>query len=156
MSDNEKNPFLGTYDAEESRSKVGVKKDEALVNLGTGEVTGYVEVGKFRKFDAEPFVKVYNIGLALWMGLGRTTGIVLGYVLLNLDYNKDYVLFNIKICADELGLSEMSVRRAIGELLNRRILAKSTIPSKYYVNINYFFRGDRLKYMKRNGAKRTN
>lgn len=122
----------------------------ALVNSGTGEYEGDVCFGKRVKTDKTNFVKMYANGMRMFLGL-KSPGIkvfmlIFDELMTNANYQADTVVLNYELLTDELKetISQATFYRGINELRKAKFLAPSYIPTIYWVNIDYVFRGNRL------------
>lgn len=130
------------------RAKLGDERRGFIVDNGTGEILGHGGAisYEFEEVDKERFVKLYLEGLKRAAGLSKA-----GLSVFELVYNEmrgkpgeDTVLLGV----DMSKMEERSFNRGLRELLEKEFLFRSTLASKFFVNIRFMFNGDRLAFVK--------
>ena len=81
------------------------------------------------------------------MKLSKTAREVLWYIMNNIPQDRGYVLIDNGAVMDFCHFkTRKSVREAVVELLDKDILARTTINKKYWVNPLILFNGNRIVY----------
>jgi hypothetical protein len=130
------------------RARLGDERRGLIVDNGTGEILGHGGAisYEFEEVDKERFVKLYLEGLKRAACLSKA-----GLSVFEIVYNEmrskpgeDTVLLGV-------GMGDMEERtfnRGLRELLEKEFLFRSTLASKFFVNIRFMFNGDRLAFVK--------
>jgi len=123
-----------------------------LVSKDSGEmispVAGFWET---REVDSEQFIKIYVKGIsdfASLSGPGRKLFAVLCRVMAG-NHNSDKLYMTHLTCSkmnlpDDEQMSIASFNRGIRELIDKRFIAPEDRVGWYWVNVCYFYNGDRL------------
>lgn len=115
--------------------------------------------------DRSQFIKVYINAFPVLSDLKNSTKIVYQYILLQVskEVGRDIFHFSFRdycqLCEQNLSLikvSEKTYYNAIQELLDKEILYKCTSPSLFFINIDYIFNGDRLRFITEFHTRKTN
>jgi len=145
------NPFMSGDKGGLENIPIGVKnilvndKDNAIVNLNTGEVGGAVVFKKFKTIDEEEFVKIYVSQLKDLFSLKTNAMKVLSYIMSILKPNRDVIEFDLDECKKYTRYSSATaIYGGLGILLESKIIARSNKYYKYFINPTYFFNGNRL------------
>lgn len=158
----ETNPFWEalTIETRKRRSKLLPDEEQMLVSRKTGEVGGITEMSLIYEVDNEAFVKVYKRFLHVFFDTSKNAQKLFEVVLSEVAKKKeqDEIYLHPKT-ADRYhkdkpnnqtgkGYSESSFYRAISELIEKGILAKSaTGPNLYWINPVIFWNGDRIRFV---------
>jgi predicted transcriptional regulator len=142
---NEENPFIHELLSIKRKNKiVAVARNKSVVDRLTGEATDAVFMGIQREVDKEDFVKIFTSGMKELFDLSKNTLKVFSY-LLSITSFDDKIFFELNHCKKYTGYtSRETIFKAIRELLQNGIIAKSLHPNMYFINPNYFYKGDRL------------
>jgi len=131
------------------------KTGEELIisNTNTGEVVGGAAFHKKVLVDKTQFVKLYIQGVSALAGLSKTAGRVLEMIMseVSKNSNKDEVYVTIYE-AKNYAIPEAVFKRGLKELRlatedREPVLFESIRPGWYFININYFFNGDRMHFI---------
>jgi hypothetical protein len=122
---------------------------QVVADKKTGELYEMYKVQDMTTLvDSRKFVKVYADSGTTIKDFSVPTLRVWCYILQHLQPNKDYIEINPKVCMEFCGYkgkSNASFYNGISELIEKNILALSTINEKYWVNSDFIYNGNRLK-----------
>ena len=100
-----------------------------------------------QKVDHAQFIKIFRENLGIVMKLSKTAREVLWYIMNNIPQDRGYVLIDNATVMDFCHFkTRKSVREAVVELLDKDVLARTTINKKYWVNPLILFNGNRIVY----------
>jgi len=118
-----------------------------VVNRETGEVDGYSAFIREAVVDESQFIKVFTRELrALW-DLSKVASRVLAYVMTCMRMGEDGIYFNMRKCMEYTGYkSERSIINGISELIEHKVLARSTSINIYFINPSIIFNGNRVVF----------
>ena len=147
------NPFW-----EPTEVKVGTKFITVAGGMhGTeeGESVQHSGIHIVTEIDKEEFVKLYTKNMRVFFDLKPTTQKVLQVVLdaVQQSPNADCIYMHW-LSVDEylkthsLGMSKASFHNAMNELINKKFIAKSVEPHKFWINPHLFFNGDRMTFVR--------
>ena len=105
--------------------------------------------------DKDQFIMLYISAFPALSNLTKSAKILYQYVLVkvNKEIGKDKILMNYKeysMMVEKnglIGISQATYYRALDELLTSEILFQSAITNQYFINIAYFFNGNRLRFI---------
>lgn len=149
------NPFVG---AAVANTKQGVKrisnKDGSrmlVVSETTGEIVAPAGFWQAQEVDKTQFVKLYVNGVKMFReltGAGTKVFEVL-YLKVQESIGKDVIYLSF-YDLDQLKtpMSESTFMRGMRELVAKNFLAESMSPSRYFLNPDYMWNGDRLAFVK--------
>lgn len=150
------NPFTEEFFIQKSKKQINISNmgsNISLLDNDTGEIQG-THISTYKEVDAEEFVKIFTGNLALVFGL-TSSGIkaltVLLFCVQHYAMDSDVVLIN-KYTLDEFvkntdhQLSLATLYRGLEELEKNKIIAKHAIVGRYFINPNFCFNGNRIKY----------
>ena len=140
------NPFLESLKIPLApKSNMFVKRDEAIINLSSGNIQEDVLLtGKRKYVDGEHFVKIFVKEMEIIFDLTRPAQKIFTYMLSKVEYD-DRLHFDIKECKASLKYkSESQIFIGIKELLLNRFIAKTSWTNVYWINPKLFYKGDRL------------
>jgi hypothetical protein len=117
-------------------------------NIETGEEVNYQEMGIHdnRTVDSREYRKVYVDALPTIACLSSAGLKVWCYVLARIIARKDEVGINMEDCMEYTGYkTRANVYNGIVNLLENGLLFKKVGSGVYFININTFFNGNRIK-----------
>ncbi len=140
------NPFLESLRVPLApKSNMFVKRDEAIINLSSGNIQEDVLLtGKRKYVDGEHFVKIFVKEMEAIFDLTLPAQKIFTYMLSKVEYD-DKLHFDIKDCKVSLKYkSESQIFIGIKELMLNRFIAKTSWTNVYWINPKIFYKGDRL------------
>lgn len=153
----EHNPSVLGLTFETKNQRVFVKNNQALVitDKQTGELFVGQQSATFIRpelVDTDKFIKIYTAGVDELMNLSASALKVFRVIYLLMQTHKDTDLFTLDYkylkSKQSWGWSLPTFNNGLNELLNKGILFKSTAPSQYFINVKYFFNGNRINIVK--------
>jgi len=128
--------------------KMGDEKRGLIVDGTSGEIfgAGTAIAYQFEEVDKDRFVKIFvgAIEQAAGMTKAGLSVFQLIYDQMRTNKDKDYVLLS----AHDAGIPQRTFQRGLKELVDKGFLYQSTIPGKWWVNVQYMFNGDRIALVK--------
>lgn len=134
-------------------AKIGTRRltnkagDKCMVVSESGEVLAPAGFHEVIEVDRTQFVKLYVGGVTVFNDLSaagtKVFRMVYKFILNN--PNTDQILLHHKVVKS---IPKTTFEKGLTELLSKEILYRSTLPSLFYLNINYMFNGDRLALVK--------
>lgn len=121
--------------------------NKEIIDKATGEVmdsTGHMVMGRQKVVDSDEFTKVYFKELKNSLNASKGDMQVLIYLSNNLEYNQNFVLFDIDDCIKQTMLSDTTIYRSLANLCDAGIIARSDKFYKYFINPVMMFKGDRI------------
>jgi hypothetical protein len=150
------NPFIndcfvdhvGSY----SKSKAARFKTENGVHLITrdGEqipMDNHVYVASQFSVDSEEFAKIFQSSMR-GIGLGKVSSAILMHIASILGKNDVTVFLDVEEMTELLDISKPTYYNALFELVNAKVLARSKVSYKFFVNPLFIFNGNRLTIVK--------
>ena len=140
------NPFLESLKIPlVPKSNMFVKRDEAVINLSSGNLQEDVLLtGKRKYVNGEHFIKIFVKEMETIFDLTRPAQKVFTYMLSKVEYN-DRLHFDIDDCKTLLKYkSDSQVFAGLKELLLNKFIARTSWTSVYWINPKLFYKGDRL------------
>lgn len=144
------------------RTKVLFKDgNKALIDASTGELAGQLQRVYIHdvEVDKEKFIKIYSSTIDELMNLTgaglKIFKLVYRIVLDNPNIDFVYLDFNELIHFKTWSWSFSTFKTGINELLKKNIIYKAVGTHKYFINIGYFFNGDRVAVIKQYRLKQT-
>lgn len=124
--------------------------DKHLLNSQTGDLEPALTVQfNMKPVDTQEFTKIFTDFMGLMVNLKSPAQRVLHFLLKHIQQNSDMVEFNVTRCQEFCGFKSCrSVYEGLGELLEKRFIARTKLHYKYYINHNFFFNGSRLPLLK--------
>ena len=127
------------------------KKVAAVVGVGVNDDFGELVKGSMfissKKVDSETFVKVYAEGWRVLLDLSGTALKVFKFIykqVLDNPKKDNIVLHYTSLKARNLiEMSQPTFKSGLNELLNKNCLFSSYEPNIYFLNVQYFFNGER-------------
>lgn len=159
-----KNPFI---EIAKENTKVGVKtifgkKEHKTYHIITDyededkeSTEDSITFGKKQFVDKDQFVKLYISGFETLSNLKNSSKLTFSYIFnqIRKEVGQDRYYFSYKdycsFCEEENidKISSASFWRAIKELLENDVIAKSKMENLYFLNIAYVFNGDRMQFI---------
>lgn len=149
------NPFLDGFRVplRGKRTAMAVEgRNEQLIDVETGLVSGVSEVVKREIVDSDKFLKVFRAQMAVFFGLSAPGMKVLTacWIEAAASPGKDLIMLSERIAAQHAKhaghkLSRATYFRGRKDLIEAGIIAPSEEPNAYWVNPAVFFNGDRVK-----------
>ena len=146
------NPFVGQDYLKLDKGKrtiIAGSTKKVLVDSETGETEGITLMHKYKEVDKTAFVKLFVDEVSSLFELSKTGLKTFGFVLQNLEINKDVIYIYIPDLmqyADWHTLKQ--AYKGLGELIANKIIAPSVKSNLWYVNPNVVFNGDRIAFVK--------
>lgn len=144
MASFNKNPFLEDLFIKESTkiNKIGDTNLRIVDETGK-EVEGNVVYAKEHNVDRTPFVKLFDTTFLLTLGKSGIT--MFHYMVKHLiKYNQDYVVIYIDdVLSRTTYNAPKSAYKGINELINAKVLAKTTNQGMYWINPAILYKGER-------------
>jgi hypothetical protein len=104
--------------------------------------------------DKSKFINLYAPALPALANLTISSNMLFFQYIakkISQEVEQDFIFISYKdysIIVDEKNrISKATYYKAVKTLLTNKILFKSTITNKYWINITYFFNGNRLKFL---------
>lgn len=140
------NPFIAEILSIKMKNKtIEMGSRGTVVFNSDGEQYAETRMVIRKKVDKEEFVKVFKDQISILFELTKTAQKILTYFIKSLGINKDFVIFDRQKAKEYSGLcSDASIYRGLGELIQKNVIAKSTLTQVYYINPKIIFNGDRL------------
>lgn len=121
-----------------------------------GEVQGYTQFLRFVEVDEAQFAKLYLSQFAAFWELSKPAIRVFGYILTCLKPKSDEFLFDMDECLEYTHYTQAnSVYTALTNLIECKIIARTTRFYKFYINPLVVFNGDRVTFAKTYIKKKT-
>lgn len=147
------NPFLSDVVATlgDKRVAVSMKANLAEIDNETGEYTRIPgQITKMISADREGFVKLYTAQIDAFFELQKPARAVVKYLIAvhQKEANRHLVFLHPSQAeADGYPISRATWFRGISELIDRKIIAPSTLVNGYFLNPAIFFNGDRTRFV---------
>lgn len=154
------NPFIVDMELKSKSKKVRINsrssKNQVIVDIGTGEMIGGIEMNTYKRVDTEQFIKMFsdNFGMTLNItaaglkALNVVIWIMQKKISLDLIPIDKYELEAFIAFQEAHGrtpkISNQVLLRGLAELEKEQIVAKSVRIGSYYINPNFCFNGDRF------------
>jgi len=96
--------------------------------------------------DKTPFVRAYYIGLVKTMSLSKQATKLLCYILAErIEQGKTSFFYFREIANKVTGIQLNNLTIALRELIDNEFIYKSNVRNEYWLNIEYFSKGNRAK-----------
>lgn len=128
--------------------KTGTKM---MVVSDSGEIVGPAGFWQTQEVDKTQFVKLYINGVKAFKGLSSagTKVFEVLYMKIQEGIGKDIVHLNFHDIDQMLTpMSESTFMRGMRELVKKGFIAENIVPSRYFLNPDYIWNGDRLAFVK--------
>lgn len=160
-----KNPFIENVSIEEKKrvKRIGIQDNIEVVSKDTGVIVDDINMGMYirEKYDAARFIKLLIDNIGVFFGFESVPAYkVAFYFVCVLEKNATSVYFNCDDCIDFINreaekyyfkdskISKASVYRALKELCEKKVIAKSRVNGVYFINPAIVFNGDRFAMMR--------
>lgn len=150
-----KNPFMA---AALASTKHGTRRISPrgsnkfmIVSESTGEIVAPAGFHEVVEVDKSQFVKLYINGVKALQDLtaAGTRLFAIIYIQVQERPGQDKVILSFSsIDQAETPISRATFDRGMREMLEKGFIAESTIPSVYFINVDYLFNGNRLAFIK--------
>lgn len=145
------NPFLRDVVATlgDKRVAVAMKSNLMEIDSSTGELTNVPgQITKMISADRESFVKLYTAQMDAFFELSYAGRTVIKYLIWMHQQDANKHLFylhadNAKECGFDI--SKTTWYNGITDLIQKKIVAASTLPHMFFLNPAVFFNGDRTR-----------
>jgi len=145
------NPFLRDVVTTLGNKRVAVamKSDLAEIDNDTGEMTRIQgQITKMISADRESFVKLYTAQIDAFFELSRPGRAVIKYLIWLHQQEANRHLFYLH--PDQVKESGMTIGKTVwydgvADLIEKKIIAASTLPHMFFLNPAVFFNGDRTR-----------
>lgn len=153
MIKHDTNPFVSTSIVSSKTRRITNKKgDMMIVNSKTNEMIAPIAgFWHSEEVDNTKFVKLYANGVRAFRDLTSAGSKVFELLYLEVQKNigKDILWLNfIDVDQRITPMGKSTFMRGMRELLEKRFIAESLVPSRYYLNPDYMWNGDRLAFVK--------
>jgi len=127
-----------------------------VIDTRTGEVTdAHTSFHKIEYVDEEQFIKLFRTELGALWDLPKPALRVFTYVMNALIINEDSIFFDPNECMEYTGYkAKKSVINGLCKLIEHGIIARSTIPYRYFINPMILFNGNRVTFARTYVKKR--
>lgn len=158
------NPSVQALQFEHRNKRVFIKDNQALIitDARTGEQTAGTSSATFVKpelIDAEKFIKLYTMGIDELMNLSASGLKVfkIVYTMMRESPNTDLFTLDFEYlkALKVWKWSKTTFHNGLNELLSRNVLYKAVAPAQYFINVKFFFNGDRINIVKSYQLKQT-
>lgn len=151
----EKNPFLEqtTITTKKSRITIGTS-DDVIVNTSTGDISA-TNVVAVKEVDDAMFIKLFTQNIGLMTGL-QAQGVkalsFLMWAVQNYAMRKDVVQLDDMTREDfltnnNIAFSRRTMYQGLSQLEKAQIIAKARKAGFYFINPNFLFNGDRVRFV---------
>lgn len=114
-----------------------------------GEIKGHTTFMRLIEVDEDQFTKLFLSGFSAFWDLKSQAIRVFGYIMTQLQPNKDIFMFFIEDCMEHTGYkSEKSVYIGLASLLDSGVIARGRTDTIYYINPMIAFNGNRATFAK--------
>lgn len=153
----ETNPSIQDLTIATRNKRVFVQNNQALIitDARTGEQMNGSSGATFVKpeiVDTEKFIKIFTSGvaqLAELSGAGhKMFGVIYRLMLVTPNDDRLYIEFNDLVHKKLWKYTQKTFISGINDLLKNNILFQSISPNMYFVNVQFFFNGDRINIVK--------
>ena len=145
----ETNPFVNTDKPNQSFTYERTRKHgkHQIIN-DKGQRLGNVTMWRMEMSDRESFIKIYKSGIDNLFPLSSSSQVLFKYICRVLKPNKDIVFLDGKEFIREYGIKSVNTfYKCLAELIDNQIIANTNEKGFYFININFFFNGDRIKFI---------
>jgi hypothetical protein len=147
------NPFVSNTLVTSKTKKITNKKgDMMIVNDGTGEIVAPAAgFWMAEEIDSTKFVKLYINGVKAFKELtsAGTKVFEVLYLEVQKGIGKDVIWLSFsEIDQSITPMGKATFMRGMRELIEKDFLAESTTQSKYFLNPDFLWNGDRLAFVK--------
>ncbi len=147
------NPSIPTLQTKNRRRVISSSGNSALVITDTR--TGEQNIGEYTAtfvrpevVDTEKFIKIYMAGvekLALLSGAGhKMFGVIYKSMIENHNNDRLFLEFNDLVYRKLWKFTQQTFINGMNDLLKNEIIFQSISSNMYFINMKYFFNGDRI------------
>lgn len=158
----ETNPSINGLDLTTKRRKTFINANKAMIitDSSTGEqMPAGVTFVEQKEVDTEQFIKLYTLGIDELMNLSGAALKVFKIVYLMMLENPNNDKFTLDLNALTFHKiwkwSQPTFNTGINELLTKQIIFKALESAQYFINVKFFFNGDRINIVKSYRLKQT-
>lgn len=133
------------------------KGDKFMIVSHEGEVMAPAGFHEIIEVDNTQFIKLYAQGVKAFADLSKTATIIFELVVSEMQENigKDELFISSQL-AEIKGINPRTFLRGMKELISKEFLFESAKGGNwYFINVNYFFNGNRLGFLKEYRLKET-
>jgi hypothetical protein len=140
------NPSLTDIEGIKEVTRNIKNQSELAVHTKTGELFELMPVKSLTTLtDSLTFTKVYTNSLSTISDLTVPGLKLLCYIMKNLKPGKDCIKLRADMCNKYCGYkTKLSYYKGLEELLEKNLIFRTEDEYEFWININYFFNGDRL------------
>lgn len=148
------NPFMaGANVATKTRRVTNKRGDMMLVSKGDGEIVSQIAgFWEAEEVDSTKFLKLFVNGVRALAELKNPGARVfeLLYIEMQNNIGKDQVFLSYAGLNEvqQKSISRSTFARGLAELIDKKFIAAMPAPSKYWVNPDFIWNGDRLAFVK--------
>jgi len=147
------NPFekmLAVHIAEKGKSKINkvITQTGQLVDKETGDVVEgeSLFVATRKVVDDDQFTKVFHDSIKETVNVSdKAINVLMVYIAPMLGKDELQILFDIDECEVKTEYSRATIYRALAELLDAEIIARTKYQWLFFINPLYIFNGDRIR-----------
>lgn len=153
LTQHKTNPFISSTLVEQKTRRITNKKgDMMMVNTGSGEIVAPIAgFWTAEEVDSTKFIKLYINGVKAFKELtGAGTRVFeLVYLEMQKGIGRDVIwLSYTEIDQIITPMAKATFMRGMRELIEKGFIAESVTQSKYFINPDYLWNGDRLGFVK--------
>jgi len=144
-----KNPFLREFIEKVGNDKREMRyaRTDGIVVSPHGEVLqdGDAILGYRKRVDRGRFIKIYAESLMMFHQLSKRAAMLFIVIMRALEKDQTIITMAPKQMMDIMDCSEPTYYRAVSELLDKRLIARSDYSTViYFINPAFMFNGDRM------------
>lgn len=142
----ETNPSVENIEGIKEVTRSIKNKSELVVNAKTGELFEQFPVKSLTVLvDSLQYTKVYSNSIDSISDLTVPALKLLCYIMKYLKPNKDMIKLKADNCNKYCGYkTKVSFYKGLEELLDKKFIYRTEDEHEFWINVNYFFNGDRL------------
>lgn len=146
------NPFINEDFVDHINKVSGLKAQRFETKKGLSLVTKHGEtlsddnnalIMHQRRVDREEFTKVFANAMK-GIGLSRRSSSLILYIAAQLNKDDTYVNLHQDILCELMDISKATFYRALFDLIQHNVIARTRYPYKFYINPLFIFNGNRL------------
>jgi len=154
------NPFWDHTSIKVGKKRISVAGGHH-VDTDSGEALAHSGIHIVQDVDKDEFVKLYTKNVKAFFDLKPSSMKILMFLVKELQKYKGtdaiYISWQAAekyFLSEELKVSRTSFQRSIVELIEKKFLAESDEPNKYWFNPHLFFNGDRMTFIREYRVKK--
>lgn len=142
-------PFMENLTIQLKTKRLTVARGSALVEHGTGEITGVTEITQVVSVDSASFVKLYTNDLAGFFDLSRAgvKALAIFIAAVQEKIGTDLIFIPASLFKTR-AVSRTVFYRGVDELIEKKFIAKHVSDMWYFINPNLIFNGDRARFVR--------